>query len=126
MPRSIDGFGGWFSPSIPSNGKVMSDKPEFQLPDNQDFSRGTSLLVAGAVMVLLKWVLPFAAPFALTAYGGLQLYLKRYGEGIAALFIAILLWLLKDVFGGVLWLIGAGFAGTGLFFLILSLREEKD
>jgi len=88
---------------------------------DQDLGRGTALLVTGAVMVLLKWVLPPVAPIAVAAYGLYRLYRKDIGEGLLALAIAVLVWVLRHPLGWLLWLTGAAMVGFGVFFLIRGL-----
>ena len=90
----------------------------------QDSSRGVAMLIAGAVMVVLKWVLPAVAPLAVAAYGIYQAVNRRYGEGLAAIGIAVVLWYARGVVGWLLWLVGAAFVLAGLFFLIRSMRES--
>lgn len=90
-----------------------------------DAGRGIALMSAGAMMVLLKWVLPAIAPLAVAAYGAYQLYYRQWSEGAIAIAVAIALWYLRDMVGGLLWLIGAGFVGFGLFYLIRSLRAQS-
>ena len=90
----------------------------------QDTSRGLAMLIAGAVMVLLKWVLPPVAPLAVAVYGAYQGLNRQYGEGLAAIGLAIVLWYARGLVGWLLWLIGAAFVLAGLFFLIRSLRES--
>ncbi len=90
-----------------------------------DTGRGLALVTAGAVMVLLKWVLPAVAPLAVAAYGAYQLVHRQYAEGGLAIGFAVALWYLRDLVGGLLWFIGAGFVGLGLFFLIRSLRAKS-
>lgn len=96
-----------------------------QLPylERADTSRGLAMLVAGAVMVLLKWIVPAVAPLAVAAYGIYQVINRRYGEGAAAVGIAVLLWYGRGVVGWLLWVLGAAFVLAGLFLLIRSLRE---
>jgi hypothetical protein len=90
----------------------------------QDTSRGLAMLIAGAVMVLLKWVLPPVAPLVVAAYGIYQAVHRRYGEGLAAVGVAVVLWYARGVVGWLLWLVGAAFVAAGLFFLIRSMRES--
>lgn len=98
--------------------------PEFEIisQKTQDVGRGVALLTAGAVMVLLKWVVPAVAPLALGAYGLYRLFNRDYTESAVALGIAIVLWYLQAPLGGFLWLVGAAMAGVGLFFLIRGFR----
>lgn len=91
---------------------------------NRDSGRGVAMLTAGAVLVLLKWVLPPVAPLAVGAYGIYQLYYRQYAEGAIALALAVALWFLRPVVGWLLWVVGAAFVAFGLFFLIRSLREQ--
>jgi hypothetical protein len=90
---------------------------------DQDLGRGTALLVSGAVMVLLKWVLPPVAPVAIAAYAIYRLYYKDVAEGLLALALAVLAWVLRYPLGWVLWLGGAAMVGIGLFYVIRGLRE---
>ena len=87
-----------------------------------DRDRGIALLVAGAVMVLLKWILPIAAPVAALAYGIYRMSSKRYKEGALFIGVAIVLWLLHAFIGWLLWLAGFVMAGVGIFYLIRSFR----
>jgi hypothetical protein len=89
----------------------------------QDLGRGTALLVSGAVMVLLKWVLPPVAPVAIAAYAIYRLYYKDVAEGLLALALAVLAWYLRTPVGWLLWLVGAAMVSFGLFFVIRGLRE---
>lgn len=91
----------------------------------QDLGRGTALLISGAIMVLLKWVLPAVAPVALVAYGLYRLYQKQLGEGLVALALAVLAWYLRGAVGGLLWVIGAVMVGFGLFYLIRGFRTQS-
>lgn len=91
---------------------------------DQDLGRGTALLVSGAVMVLLKWVLPVVAPLAVAAYGLYRLYHKDLSEGLLALGIAVVAWLLRPFVGWLLWLIGAAMVAIGLFYLIRGMRSD--
>ncbi len=84
--------------------------------------RGTALLVSGALLVVLKWLVPYVAPFAVAAYGLYALYHRRAVEGCIALGVAALLWLLRVPLAGLFWLVGAAMAGVGLFFLIRGMR----
>lgn len=86
-------------------------------------SRGLAMLIAGAVIVMLKWVLPSVAPLAVVAYGAYQATQRLYGEALAALAVALVLWYARTLVGGLLWLAGAAFAAAGLFLLIRSWRE---
>jgi len=90
---------------------------------DMDLGRGTALMITGAVMVLLKWVLPPVAPLAIAAYAVYRLYYKDVAEGLLALALAVLAWVLRQPLGWALWLAGAAMVGFGLFFLIRGLRE---
>lgn len=91
---------------------------------DQDLGRGTALLVSGAVMVLLKWILPSVAPVAIAAYALYRLYYKDIAEGLLALALAALAWVLRYPLGWLLWLGGAAMVGFGLFFVIRGLRAD--
>ncbi len=91
---------------------------------DQDLGRGVALMVAGAVMVLLEWVVPTVAPLALAAYAIYRLFMRNFPEGGVALLIAVGLWFLSPVIGWMLWLFGLGMAGCGLFFLIRGIRGQ--
>jgi 4-amino-4-deoxy-L-arabinose transferase-like glycosyltransferase len=90
----------------------------------QDIGRGTALLISGAVMVLLTWILPLIAPLAVAAYGLYQLYHKHIGEGLVGLALAVLLWFLRLPVRWLLWLVGAVMVGIGVFLLIRGLRSQ--
>jgi len=92
----------------------------------QDLGRGTALLVSGAVMVLLKWILPPVAPVAIAAYGIYRLYYKDFAEGLLALALAVLAWFLRYPLGWMLWLGGAAMVGFGLFFVIRGLADPSS
>ena len=87
-----------------------------------DAQRGTALLVSGTVMVVLKWLVPYVAPVAVAAYGLYALYHRHTVEGLVALGVAVLLWMLRAPLGALLWLVGAAMATCGLFFLIRGMR----
>ena len=89
-----------------------------------DRDRGIALLVAGAVMVLLKWILPVAAPFAVLAFAIYQLANRRWQEGLIFLAVAVVLWLLRMPLGWLLWLLGFLMVGFGVFYLIRSIRDQ--
>lgn len=90
----------------------------------QDLGRGIALMVAGAVMVLLKWVLPTVAPLALAAYAIYRLFMKSYKEAAITFGIALVLWFLQGFLGWALMLFGAGMAGVGFFFLVRGMRGK--
>lgn len=92
---------------------------------DQDVGRGTALVVTGAVMVLLKWVLPPVAPIAIAAYAVYRLYYRDLAEGLLALALAVLAWVLRIPVGWLLWLAGAAMVAFGLFYLIRGLRESR-
>lgn len=93
---------------------------------DQDLGRGTALLVTGAVMVLLKWVLPPVAPIAIAAYAVYRLYYRDLAEGLLALALAVVFWVLRAPLGWVLWLAGAAMVAFGLFFVIRGLRDTRS
>jgi hypothetical protein len=88
-------------------------------------TRGLALLIAGAAMVVLHWIVPPLAPLAVAAYGVYQLFRARFGEGAVALLICAGLWYTRPLVGWLLWLVGAAFVLAGLFYLIQSLREPQ-
>ncbi len=89
-----------------------------------DRDRGIALLVAGAVMVLLKWVVPVVAPIAVLAYAIYRLVGKEYKEALIFAVVAVALWFLQVPLGWLLWLCGFLMAGFGLFFMIRSFRSH--
>ena len=89
---------------------------------DQDVGRGIALLVAAAGMVLLTWVVPAVAPVALAGYGIYLMFMRRFREMAVALLVAVGLWFLAGLLGGLLWWFGAAMAGFGLFFLIRGFR----
>jgi hypothetical protein len=103
-------------------------KVEFEMYTQRslDRDRGIALLVAGAVMVLLKWVVPIAAPAAVLAYGIYRLFAKQYKEGLIFVAVAVVLWLLRPVLGGLLWVVGFLMAALGVFYLIRSFVGASD
>jgi len=84
--------------------------------------RGAALAISGLVMVLLGWLVPLVAPIAVAAYGLYQLNRRQPAEGLIALAAAALLWVLRVPLGALFWLIGAGMAGLGIFFIIRGTR----
>jgi hypothetical protein len=91
----------------------------------RDLGRGSALVIFGAVMVLLKWVLPVVAPLAIAAYGFYRLYHKEIGEGLVALSLAVLFYFLRQPLGWLIWLVGALMVGFGLFYLIRGVRAAS-
>ena len=92
----------------------------------QDIGRGTALLVCGAVLVLLKFTIPWIAWLVIGAYGLYRLFLKDVGEGLVALALAVVFYFLSGLLAGVLWVLAALVAGAGLFFLIRALRGSSS
>ena len=90
----------------------------------RDLGRGAALLVCGAVMVLLTWIIPSIAFLAVAAYGVYRLYLKEIGEGLVALAVAVAFYIFSSILASLLWIVGALVAGAGLFFLIRALLER--
>ncbi len=90
----------------------------------ENVNRGLMLLISGGVTVLLKWVLPSVAPFAVVAYGVYRLYTRNFQEGGIAILVALLLLWQRAAVGWLLWSVGALMAGLGLFLLIAGLRER--
>jgi len=91
---------------------------------DHDISRGTALLVSGAVMVLLTWIVPWVAPIAIGAYGVYCLFHKELAEGGVALLLAVVVFFLGTIVGWLLWLSGAVMVGVGLFLLIRAMRSN--
>lgn len=91
---------------------------------DQDIGRGTALLVSGAVFVLLKWILPDIAWLAIAAYGVYRLFRKEVGEGVVALALAVLFFLIRGFLGWLLWIAGALIVGFGIFFLLRAFRTN--
>ena len=91
---------------------------------DHDVGRGTALLVSGAVMVLLTWIIPWVAPIAIGAYGVYRLFQKELGEGGVSLLVAVVLYFLSGIVEWLLWLSGAFMVGAGLFFLIRAMRSN--
>ena len=91
----------------------------------RDLGRGAALLVCGAVMVLLTWIVPWIAFLAVAAYGVYRLYLKEISEGLIALAVAVVFYFFSGLLAGLLWIVGALAAGAGLFFLIRALMEKS-
>ena len=91
-----------------------------------DLGRGTALLVSGAVMVLLTYVLPAVAPVAIFGYGVYRLIKKQVKEGLIAMAMGAVLWYLRAPLEWLLWWIGAGIVGLGLFFLIRGFRPSAE
>ena len=98
---------------------------ELMTQTEHDVGRGTALLATGAVVVLLTWVLPTVAPFAVAAYGIYRMVQKKISEGVVALALALLVWYLKYTLIWLLWLSGAVMVGFGLFFLIRGMRSRS-
>jgi len=91
---------------------------------DQDLGRGVALMVAGAVMVLLKFVLPVMAPIVLAGYAVYRLFTRGFMESAIAIAVALGLWFLQGLVGWLLLMLGAGMAGIGLFFLIRGVRGQ--
>ena len=90
----------------------------------QDIGRGTALLVCSAVLVLLKFTIPWIAWLAFGIYGIYRLFLKDVGEGLVALALAVVFFFLSGLLAGLLWVLAALVAGAGLFFLIRAMRTS--
>ena len=91
----------------------------------QDIGRGTALLAAGAVMVLLTWVLPWSAPFAVGAYGIHRLIRKQAGEGLLFLALGLVFWFLRRPVELVLWFTGFLIVAVGIFMILRGLRGDQ-
>ena len=95
--------------------EIITDK-------DQDIGRGTALLAAGAIMVLLTWILPWAAPFAIGAFGVYRLMQKDTGEGLLFMALGMVLWFLRKPVEVLLWAAGFLIVAVGIFMLIRGLR----
>ncbi|MDH4121396.1 MAG: hypothetical protein OEV94_06820 [Deltaproteobacteria bacterium] len=102
--------------------KFQPSKWDIRLLNEEDTLRGIALIAIGGVLVLLKWIVPYAAPLALVVYAGLQAYTQRYGEAIVALALAVLLWQLKELLEGLVWVAGVLAATGGFVFLLRNLK----
>ena len=91
-----------------------------------DLGRGTALLVSGAVMVLLTYVLPAVAPIAIFGYGLYRLFKRQVREALISMALGVVLYFLMGLLEWLLWLCGAGMVGLGLFFLIRGFRASAD
>ena len=98
--------------------KIISQK-------DQDLGRGVALMGAGAMMMLLKFVLPIMAPIALAGYAFYRLFAKNYLESAVTLAVALALWYLQGLVGWVLLMISSAMVGFGVFFLIRGMREKN-
>ncbi|MDH5751554.1 MAG: hypothetical protein OEZ59_03955 [Deltaproteobacteria bacterium] len=98
---------------------------EIVSPRDQDIGRGTALLITGAVMVLLTWVLPWSAPLAIGAYGIYRIVQKQYKEGLIFVLVGVAFWFLRKPVEWLLWLTALGIVGLGLFFLIRGMRSGE-
>jgi len=92
----------------------------------QDIGRGTALLAAGAVIVLLTWVLPWSAPFAVGAYGISRLVQKQVGEGMLFLALGVVFWFMRRPVELLLWFVGFAIVAVGVFMLIRGLRGDQQ
>jgi len=92
----------------------------------QDIGRGTALLAAGAVMVLLTWVLPWSVPFAVGGYGVYRLGQKQIGEGLLFLALGVVFWFLRRPVEMLLWFTGFVVVAVGIFMLIRGLRGDQQ
>ena len=92
---------------------------------DQDLGRGVALMVAGAVMVLLKFVLPVMAPIVLAGYGIYRLFMRGFMESAIVIAVALVLWFLQGLVGWLLLILGAGMTGIGLFYLIRGVRGQN-
>ena len=93
---------------------------------DQDIGRGSALLAAGAVMVLLTWILPWAAPISVAAYGIYRLTQKQIGEGLLFVAMGIVFWILRKPVEWLLWLGGVGIVGVGVFLILRGLRAGNE
>lgn len=80
---------------------------------------------AGAMMMLLKFVLPVMAPIALAGYALYRLFARNYLESAVTIGVALVLWYLQGLVGWVLLMISSAMVGFGVFFLIRGLREKN-
>ena len=90
-----------------------------------DVQRGGALLISGALLVLLHFVLPIVAPFAVAAYDIYRFTLRQVQEGIVALAVAVLLWFAREPLGWLLWLVAALMAGLGFFYFIRGILAAR-
>lgn len=98
--------------------KIISQK-------DQDLGRGVALMGAGAMMMLLKFVLPIMAPIALAGYALYRLFARNYLEAIVTIGIALVLWYLQGLLGWMLLMISSAMVGFGVFFLIRGMRDKN-
>ena len=93
---------------------------------DQDLGRGVALMAVGAMMMMLKFVLPVMAPIALAGYAIYRLFFRNYLESAVAIGVALVLWFLQGLVGWGLLIISAAMVGFGLFFLIRGIREQNQ
>jgi len=92
--------------------------------------RGFEWIGTGAALIIGGFLLPWAAPLALTMYGGYHWFLLRQPkQGAAIIGTSLILWvLLMGPLSGLLWplkALGAVFAGSGVVMLMLSKKQEQ-
>ena len=92
----------------------------------QDLGRGVALMAAGAMMMLLKFILPVMAPVALAAYAFYRLFMRNYLESAVTIGVALVLWYLQGVVGWMLLMISGGMVGFGVFYLIRGMRGQNQ
>ncbi len=100
-------------------------------PQDENIIRGILLLGFGAIISLLQLVLPAAAPIALGVYGAVQGLNRRLPlqrrliEALVAIAIAVVLWLIREPLGWLLWGLGATMAGAGLYCFLNGLFSPR-
>jgi membrane protein implicated in regulation of membrane protease activity len=91
---------------------------------------GAELVIAGAVVLVLKALIAPLAPLALALFGGYRLLIsKSYPDGIISIALGIVLYVfLKTTLNLVLWIVGAAMLVYGTYLLIFprSKTTEKD
>lgn len=93
---------------------------------DQDLGRGVALMAAGAMMMLLKFILPVMAPIVLAAYAFYRLFMRNYLESVVTMGVALVLWYLQGLFGWMMLMISGGMVGFGFFFLIRGMRAKNQ
>jgi len=92
--------------------------------------RGLEWVATGAVLIIGSFLLPWAAPFALTLYGAYRWFLlKEPVQGASLMGVSLILWvLLMGPLSGLFWLVkvaGALCTGSGVLMLLISQKKGE-
>ena len=90
--------------------------------------RGAEWVVTGAAVLIATFVLPWAAPAALTFYGLYRWIVTRnYGQGISMIAVSFIAWvLLMGPLSGIFWpikILGTCLIGAGVVMMVLPQKK---